>query len=259
MLIHLLHEFRLDWHLSGRARRTVDLYVGDLTKFLALDPEPSLASAKAWLATTESLTVRRKRGQALRAFGSWCVANDIKALEWAQQVPLAPQPVRPQQTATESDYWAALKAVRSPRDRALIELLWSCGLRRSELAALDVSDVDLASRLVVVRQSKTGKPRIAPMSPSAALAVRRLLRTQPDGTLLGMSSNAIRLMLRRIGAPSAHAWRRGWAVNALRSGVSEASLKVVAGWSSGAMVSRYTIALKEELAVDEFSRAWGHQ
>jgi len=56
--------------------------------------------------------------------------------------------------------------------------------------------------------------------------------------------------------PSAHAWRRGWAVQALRSGVSETSVKAVAGWSSGAMVARYTLALSGELAVEEFRRTW---
>jgi integrase len=59
-----------------------------------------------------------------------------------------------------------------------------------------------------------------------------------------------------LGAPSAHAWRRGWAVQALRSGVSETSVRAAAGWSSGAMVARYTRALSGELAVEEFQRRW---
>jgi hypothetical protein len=43
----------------------------------------------------------------------------------------------------------------------------------------------------------------------------------------------------------------------LRSGVSEASVKAAAGWSSGAMVSQYTRTLSGELALEEFSRSWG--
>ena len=45
-------------------------------------------------------------------------------------------------------------------------------------------------------------------------------------------------------------------MRALRSGVSEASVRAAAGWSSGAMVARYTRALSGELAVDEFQRVW---
>ena len=41
-----------------------------------------------------------------------------------------------------------------------------------------------------------------------------------------------------MGVPSAHAWRHGWAVQALRNGVSETSVRAAAGWSSGAMVAR---------------------
>jgi len=40
------------------------------------------------------------------------------------------------------------------------------------------------------------------------------------------------------------------------SGVSETSVRAAAGWSSGAMVARYTNALSSELAVDEFQRSW---
>ena len=71
-----------------------------------------------------------------------------------------------------------------------------------------------------------------------------------------MSGNAIRLRLQRLDAPSAHAWRRGWAVESLRNGVSEASVKAAAGWGSGAMVSRYTTTLAGELAIDEFRKYW---
>ncbi|NBZ96516.1 MAG: hypothetical protein EBR40_08860 [Proteobacteria bacterium] len=71
-----------------------------------------------------------------------------------------------------------------------------------------------------------------------------------------MTSNAIRLMLQREELPSAHAWRRGWAVHTLKSGVSEASLRAAAGWASGAMVARYTQALSQELAIAEFQRVW---
>jgi len=64
------------------------------------------------------------------------------------------------------------------------------------------------------------------------------------------------LILQRAGLPSAHTWRRGWVVYSLSMGVSEASVRAAAGWSSGEMVSRYTRALAGERAVTEFGRAW---
>jgi hypothetical protein len=40
-------------------------------------------------------------------------------------------------------------------------------------------------------------------------------------------------------------------------GVSETSVKAAAGWTSSAMVSRYTKSLSSEIALEEFSRSWG--
>jgi integrase len=252
----LLQEFKLDWSLSGKAPRTAELYVGYLTEFFGGEWSPTLADAKVWLLSTEHLSVRRKRAQALRAYSRWCLRGGITGMEWAREVPLSADRVVPQETATTVDYLAALRVLRCPRNRAVVEVLWSCGLRRSELARLQLSDVDLAGSFIVVRQSKSGKPRIAPLSPTAKRSIRKLIGNRTDGSLFGMSSNAIRLMLQHNRLPSSHAWRRGWAVQALRSGVSEASVRAAAGWASGAMVARYTSALSGELAVEEFTRTW---
>jgi integrase/recombinase XerD len=199
---------------------------------------------------------RRKPGQAVRALGKWASRNDYGIFDFWRQVPLAKEIMRPQETAIEHDYKQAVNAASTLRDKALIEVLWSCGLRRSEIARLDVSDVNFSEGFLIVRTSKTGKPRIAPLSPSARHALRKHIGKRSQGSLFGMTTNAIRLCLQRLGVPSAHAWRRGWAVQALRGGVSETSVRAAAGWSSGAMVARYTRALSGELAISEFQRSW---
>jgi integrase len=252
----LLDEFRLDWRLAGKAERTANDYIKALQDFLLAQPEPTLLGAKEWIASTPSNVVRRKRGQAVRAFGKWGTQHGYDIFPWWRQVPLAREVQRPQETAVEADYKSALSKAVTLRDRALIEVLWSCGLRRSEIAGLQIEDVNFAGGFLVVRTSKTGRPRIAPLNPSARHVVRKYIGRRSQGSLFGMTTNAIRLFLMRLGAPSAHAWRRGWAVRALRAGVSETSVKAAAGWSSGAMVSRYTSALSGELAVEEFKRTY---
>ena len=256
MDISLLREFQLDWRLAGKAERTATDYTKAVTDLFAQHPEPTLCDVKTWIASTTSVVGRRKRGQAVRALGKWSSTNDYGAFTFWRQVPLAKETMHPQETATEHDYKKAVNAATSLRDKALIEVLWSCGLRRSEIARLEVSDVNFSEGFLIVRTSKTGKPRIAPLSPSARHALRKHIGKRSHGSLFDMTTNAIRLCLQRLGAPSAHAWRRGWAVQALRSGVSETSVRAAAGWSSGAMVARYTRALSGELAVEEFQRSW---
>lgn len=252
----LFREFQLDWRLAGKAERTAKDYTKALKGLLARYPEPTLNDVKAWIASTSSVAGRRKRGQAVRAFGKWASGNEYDVFAWWKSVPLSKETMRPQETATESDYKKAVAATRSVRDRALIEVLWSCGLRRSELISLDVGDVNLPEGFLVIRTSKNGRPRVVPLSPAARHALRKHLGGRTQGSMFGMTPNAVRLLLQRLGAPSAHAWRRGWAVQALRNGVSEASVRAAAGWTGGAMVARYTRALSGELALAEFQKTW---
>ena len=61
------------------------------------------------------------------------------------------------------------------RDRAILELFYASGLRLSELAGLDVDDVNLSAKMVRVL-GKGGRERIVPFNSSAARAVREYLK-----------------------------------------------------------------------------------
>ena len=252
----LLEEFRLDWRLAGKAERTASDFSKAILQLLEARPDPTLVDVKEWLSATSSPAVRRKRGQAIRAFGKWAAGSGYDAFPWWRLVPLAREVQKPQRTAVEADYRAALKRAVSLRDKALVEVLWACGLRRSEIVRLGVEDVNLRECFLVIRRSKSGRPRIVPLSPCARQALRRLIESRSHGLVFEMTSNAVRLCLSRLGAPSAHAWRRGWAVESLRRGVSETSVKAAAGWTDGAMVARYTNAMASQLALEEFKVKW---
>ncbi len=77
------------------------------------------------------------------------------------------------------------------RDRAIMEVLYSTGMRRSELAALAVFDWDRSRGAITVRQGKGGRDRVVPVGERAAAwlakyvdEVRSSLSREPDdGTL----------------------------------------------------------------------------
>ena len=60
------------------------------------------------------------------------------------------------------------------RDRALLELMYACGLRASEAIGLEVSDVDLEDEVLRAR-GKGSKERMVPVGHTASEAVRRYL------------------------------------------------------------------------------------
>ena len=247
-----LVEFEADWRLLGRSPKTLGEYLRLLRDLRAYSPtEPSLAIVKAWLATSKSKDHARYRGRAVRAFGKWADVNEVQGWSWWRQVPLANVATTPQETVTATQVEELLRRLTEPKDRLIVELLWSSGLRVSELSRLRWDDLNLDDGYVVVRQSKTGKPRLAPLS---GRACRLLRRTNKDAdSVLGLSTQAIQRRLNRIGAPPAHTFRRGWAVHALRNGVSQTSVQAAAGWRSGTMVSRYVSQVSETLAMEEFS------
>jgi integrase/recombinase XerC len=61
------------------------------------------------------------------------------------------------------------------RDRAILELFYASGLRLSELAGLDVDDVNLSAQMVRAL-GKGGKQRLVPFNKSTASAVRAYLK-----------------------------------------------------------------------------------
>jgi integrase/recombinase XerD len=61
------------------------------------------------------------------------------------------------------------------RDRAILETLYSTGMRRMELIGLKVWDIDVERAMVTIRQGKGRKDRIIPLGDRAALWVRKYL------------------------------------------------------------------------------------
>ncbi|MEW6685192.1 MAG: tyrosine recombinase XerC [Candidatus Edwardsbacteria bacterium] len=65
--------------------------------------------------------------------------------------------------------------VLTTRDRAILEILYGCGLRASELVGLDLADIDFSAGLLKVR-GKRNKERIVPLGRKAEEALKNYLK-----------------------------------------------------------------------------------
>lgn len=66
------------------------------------------------------------------------------------------------------------------RDRAALEVLYSCGLRRMELVGFNTYDFDFARELLMVREGKGKKDRVVPIGQRALAWVDKyLLQARP--------------------------------------------------------------------------------
>ena len=74
---------------------------------------------------------------------------------------------------------AILKAAPNERDRAILEVLYGCGLRVSEVCSLKISEVYLKDMFVKV-MGKGSKERLVPMAPSTASSIMDYLSVRPE-------------------------------------------------------------------------------
>ncbi len=150
------------------------------------------------------------------------------------------------------------------RDRAILELFYASGLRLSELAGLDVDDVNLSARMVRAL-GKGGKQRLVPFNKSAASAIRAYLKDREQlvresgsrragahplflnyrGTRLTVRS-VDRLVRRHAAASgvrpgvSPHALRHSFATHLLQRGADLRAIQELLGHSRLSTTQRYT-------------------
>jgi integrase/recombinase XerD len=106
----------------------------------------------------------------------------------------------------------------SVRDRALLELLYGTGARISEAVGLDIDDLDLTEKTVLLR-GKGGKQRLVPVGSFAAKALSAyLVRVRPGLARLGRGTPKVFLNAR--GGPLSR--QSAWTV--LRSAADKAGL-----------------------------------
>lgn len=81
-------------------------------------------------------------------------------------------------TAHEAEQIIQMTNVHTPlglRDRAILETLYTTGMRRIELVSLKLWDLDLERATVIIRQGKGKKDRVIPLGDRTALWVRKYL------------------------------------------------------------------------------------
>jgi site-specific recombinase XerD len=185
-------------------------------------------------------TIGRKLA-AVRAFLRHALGPDR-----VPDAPLAPRRVRrlpDAPAATEIERMLEALEGDGPiplRNRALVELVYSAGLRSAEAVGLDLGDVDFEQELVRVRRGKGGKERVVPLGEEAALWLARYLRDARPAFANGandaffLSARGRRLdtsTLRRI-VPHPHRLRHAFATHLLDGGADLRTIQELLGHSS---------------------------
>ncbi len=185
----------------GRSLHTVENYDRYLTRFLdfAKTDNPGdikdelVRQFRLWLnrqstgnnrATGETLSKKTQNYYliALRAFLKYLARQEVKSMP-AERIELAKVGERTLDLITQAELTRLMDApkgtdLKSLRDRAILELLFSTGLRVSELCALP-ADMDLRTDELSIR-GKGGKVRVVFLSDTAKQATKAYLTARKD-------------------------------------------------------------------------------
>jgi site-specific recombinase XerD len=218
-------------------------------------------------------------GRALQAFFKWFAAEeDVPNPMSVVKPPPAPKPGSSPPPVIAVDQVGALlkdaergKDFESRRDAALLRLFAATGGRVTELALLDLSDVDVAAREATVI-GKGGKIRKVRFDHKCALALDRYLRVRARhkyahlpalwlGTrrATGMTASGVRQIIRRRGRRLGlklwpHLFRHTFAHNWLDAGGAEGDLMELCGWDSPQMLRHYGASARSARARRAYDR-----
>jgi len=160
-----------------------------------------------------------------------------------------------------------LKTVSGFRDRTMLELLYSCGLRISELRQLKEEDFDSFNRTLTIREGKGDKDRIVPIGETACrylgdyIAQVRplLLKEESDilflnrfGGMFGVSGICKKLKGYTKAAKiektiTVHSFRHTLATSMLQRGAELRHIQAILGHDYLHTTERYTRIVKTEL------------
>jgi integrase/recombinase XerD len=280
-----LGRYRAHLELEGMATRTVRARAGLVARLAAWAGELGLSSPR--MLTLQILADYRRhriegvnrRGRrdkprtvnthllAVRDFvGYMAGRGELPAMLLGSLKYVKEPQLLPRETLSHAEVMRLLGTVpgETPihvRDRAMLEVFYSTGIRRQELADLELGDVDPEGGVLRVRSGKGGKGRVVPLGKSAAEWLSRyvasarpsLLGRREDGGILFLSKsgrplpgNSVKEIVLRWGRAAGipktvtpHTLRRSCATGMIRNRANPAHVKELLGHSDFSSLDAY--------------------
>ncbi len=216
----LLSDFLTQLTIEKRASQyTVKSYKRDLnclsnyceSKSISLWTDLKQTDIRSYMASRHrqglSSTSLQRELSAIRSFFNFLLKNQLTDNNPGQYIK-APKKTRKLPKTLDVDQIKSLleagtNSTIEIRDLAMFELFYSSGIRLSELAQLNLTDIDLTDKSLMVRSGKGGKSRMLPIGSKAVAAINtwlehRIKSVTSTETALFISTRGTRLGQRSI-------------------------------------------------------------
>lgn len=172
---HTVKSYRRD--IKQLSRYCKDKLIDQWNKVQQSDIRSHIASRHRQGIGSKSL---QRELSAIRSFYNYLLKNHLADINPAQHIK-APKQARKLPKTLDVDQVnglleAGADSILEIRDLAMFELFYSSGLRLSELSALNLADLDLPDRSLLVRAGKGGKSRVLPIGSKAVQTIENWLQ-----------------------------------------------------------------------------------
>lgn len=253
----------------GCSALTAEAYEHDIRQFLSVYPNYLTVTTDQLEKYAEKLrglnpaSVARKLA-ALKAFYKFLYQEEIIDVNPAQGfvLPKLSKRLPKALSSQETERLLTLENISS-RDQAMLELLYSSGIRVSELISIKLLDLNLAENFLKVK-GKGSKERLVPLSNTAAQAIKYYIeqeRTQFKNPELFLSHNGraltrqlvwqiVRKFAQACGLTkkiSPHTFRHSLATHLIENGADIRTVQEILGHANIATTQIYTSVSREHL------------
>lgn len=285
-LANHIERFVDEMRRRNSSEHTIRAYATDLVDFLNYFSPPSaeppalsefdVLKVREWMADLHSRKLSaisiRRHVAALRMFFQFLTREGFMLLNPAKLVrlPKAPKTLPSVMTAEQAcgllDNVETLDRPHPKRDLAMLELLYGCGIRVSELVGLNLEDLDLNECWLRVR-GKGRKERQVPYAGKAAIALTAYLtirHAKPLDSALFLNHSGTRLSDRGVrkivkfyatylagdSEIHPHSFRHAFATHLLSDGADLRSIQELLGHARLSTTQKYTqVSLNDLMAV----------
>ncbi len=242
---NLLTKF-LNSRRQGLSTHTYTYYKQCLAPFVS-SHEITSEGINSFLANLECGNGKRNYHNAITTFVLWLLKMGYLKDNPLERVEKPKRAKKLLPSLNEEQLNNLLNHLDGTRDKALISLLFDSGMRLNELCNISKDDIDWDTHTITVI-GKGNKQRKAPFTynRSGGLLREWLSQYNPNGdNIWGMNRWGIQTKLRRLGQVTGikrnpHSFRRGFACNLHKRGLSTLDIMHLGGWEDLSMVMRYT-------------------
>jgi len=185
---------------------------------------------------------------AINAFYNWCVDEEIIGRNPARKITPIDVPDAEREPLSKVELEYLRQACKAPREKALIDFLYSTGCRISECAAVTMKDIDWNDMSVRIHHGKGDKFRIVYFNAEAEVSMKKYLETKGHESIALFSKTraphgrvtkeALESEVRAIGKRAGdkisvpvtpHVLRHTFATNAIENGMPVEMVQMLLG------------------------------